>query len=227
MKYDQSTPQIDVLTEASMFHRLPHITDPALIQELFTLEQEVVDESVQLNVIWLAKNKFTAIPMDRDLDDFFDTDDDQLEKFFRNLSLSAKNLGCSVCYAIPTEAIPLERRTPFFKVDMDEKTLDDFWHDCGGYNYILMPIERSFLLLWTAEDHIILAGPKNFVERVIECDLELAKNKFRQFAKNYRDNPHVIVVGLKTQLQVENYFSKYETHFLSMLERYENCNACC
>ncbi|NJK64817.1 MAG: hypothetical protein HC921_20850 [Synechococcaceae cyanobacterium SM2_3_1] len=207
-----------------MAYDLPIVTDLELLDRLFGLVKTTIDKHVHINLEWLISKKFVAVPIDRDLNSFFSWSDNEISydeslfNFFLNLSICARTLGCEFCYAIPTD------RAPVYKVKLSTEQLDNFWHKCNAFNYVLMPIDQSFLLLWSAMEYIILSGPKDFVEGVLGCNLEVAKERFRHFAKYYRDNPYVTVVGLTTPEKKEHFYSKLERNLLLVLERYEICN---
>lgn len=86
----------------------------------------------------------------------------------------------AACYALATE--PLGTGPSAYEVQATEDGLLGFSHECAGLNFILVPADLAFALLFTSEDYNLYAGPKNFVEGVLGTSTTSARSAFQAYA---------------------------------------------
>ncbi len=65
---------------------------------------------------------------------------------------------------------------------MTKDGLLGFSHECAGLNFILVPADLAFALLFTSEDYNLYAGPRNFVECALGTSIASAGSAFQIYA---------------------------------------------
>lgn len=172
------------------------VTDPAKVKEAVSLIEDVVDKPWHINMEWLARYRWTAVPVESA--SHFDERDAKL------LSQAAASGGCYECLAVATE--PLENTILCYKVRAAKEGFLEFSHETTALNYVLLPEDRSFAVLCTSEDYYIVAGPRDFVTKAVGSSIETVREKFMQFA-------------------TDQFWPEAERkNFIAVAERYALCN---
>lgn len=149
------------------------VTDRAQINHTMLLIEDVVEKPHHLKSEWIIRRGWAAVPVESPVSHFY-------EREAEWLSEAAISVSCSECLAIATEPQPFEKVC--YRVPMTQEGLLEFGWECGGFNYILLPEDRSFAVLCTSEDYSVVAGPSNFVTKVIGSSIPTARKMFLRFA---------------------------------------------
>lgn len=161
------------------------VTDPSYVAELILLKDNIVDDTYNIHTDWILRNKWIAVPVDRNSYYLYDEDDenylghDKASMFIYFLA-AMKEFSIGEYLAIPATMLvtdPLSREA-IYEAQPNAEDLDNLDREIDGIsNYLLVPENRFFALLWTV-DYFILSGPIEFVEKVINCDWKAAIDKF-------------------------------------------------
>lgn len=84
------------------------------------------------------------------------------------------------CYALATE--PTGSHPRCYEITASEEGLLSFSHECAGLNFILVPADLAFAILFTSEDYNVYAGTRRFVETALGTSLPEARAAFHQYA---------------------------------------------
>lgn len=148
------------------------ITNSVKVAEALALIEDVVDKPWHLNLQWLARNRWAAVPVESA--SHFDKRDAEL------LSQASASMDCSECLAVATE--PLENSILCYRVATTQEDFLEFSHETTALNYALLPEDRSFAVLCTSEDYYIVAGPRDFVTKAVGTGIDTARKVFLKFA---------------------------------------------
>lgn len=96
------------------------------------------------------------------------------------LALALRQQGATICYAVATE--PLDDASRCYQVAVSEEGLLEFSYRCAGLNYLLVPADLRFALLFTSEDFNLYAGPAAFVTHALGSPLAAAWAAFEAYA---------------------------------------------
>ena len=150
------------------------IEEPSGVDEAFSLIEAVVEKPGDLKLEWLIKHRWAAVPSEGAM--HFNEQDAQ------RMSDAMFWIGCFECLAVATE--PLENTTLCYRVPTTKDGLLDFSWECGSFYFVLVPRNRDFAVLCTADDYYVVAGPRRFVEQAVGCELRVARERFAKFAKD-------------------------------------------
>jgi hypothetical protein len=175
-------------------HMMP-ITDQREVEQIESLKRGLVDEPAHLNLEWIRRKGWTAVPVESALH-FSDADAGFLAQAFQAME-------CPEVFAIATE--PLANFPNCLVVTTSNEGLLEFSRDCAHFNFVLLPGDRSAAVLCTVYDYFIVAGPSSFVSRAVGGDIAAAQARFDEVASdpwwkgrllkisaNYRQIPKLI-----------------------------------
>jgi len=148
------------------------MTDQQLIDRLVGLVAPLFDQPWHLRGETLAQKAWVAVPVEKGRHI-------ELEDAPRIAAAICRHTSAA-CYALATE--PAGNEPMAYEVPVTENGLLDFSHECFGLNFILVPADLTFALLFTSEDYNLYAGPRNFVESVFGTSIAAAREAFRIYA---------------------------------------------
>jgi hypothetical protein len=148
------------------------ITDGSEVKTITRLKQHVIEEPAHINLSWLSEKRWIVVP--RPSACHFNDADANL------LSRALIEAQCLQLFAIATE--PLASFPNCFAVTTSKDGLLAFSHECAHFNFVLMPADRSAVILCTVYDYFLVAGPTKFVRRAIGGDIEKAWEDFEREA---------------------------------------------
>lgn len=148
------------------------ITDQQLIDRLAGLVAPLFDQPWDLRGETLVRKSWVAVPVERGRN--IEVEDAP------RIATAIRRHTSVACYAVATE--PAGDEPMAYEVPVTEDGLLDFSHECFGLNFILMPADLTFALLFTSEDYNLYAGPKDFVESVLGTSIAAAREAFRIYA---------------------------------------------
>ena len=172
------------------------IKEPSELDKAFSLIEELVQQLGDLKLGWLINHGWAAVPTEGAM--HFN------EKDAQRLSDAMIWIGCFECLAVATE--PLQETTLCYRVPTTKEGLLEFSWECGSFYFILVPRNRDFAVVCTADDYYVVAGPRSFVEQAVGCELKEARKRFLKFAKD------------------ESWPESVREHFLLVARRYEAFN---
>jgi hypothetical protein len=85
-------------------------------------------------------------------------------------------------FAIATE--PLGELPSCFAVTPSKDGLLNFSQKCAHFNFVLIPADRSAVILCTVYDYFLIAGPQRLVRDAVGGDIEAAWNCFEEQASD-------------------------------------------
>jgi hypothetical protein len=149
------------------------ITDESEVRVITRLKQHIVEEPAHLNLGWLSEEKWIVVP--RESAGHFD------DSFADSLSEAFTKMGCSLVFAITTEAVgePI-----CYSVTNCKKGLVAVSLKLAPFNFTLMPADRSAGMLCTVHDYSLIAGPMEFVRNAVGGDIKGAWDSFEQEASD-------------------------------------------
>jgi hypothetical protein len=148
------------------------VTDQKLIDRLETNIAPLLDGPWLLRGEALARRLWTAVPVEKGR---------HVEpKDAQRLASAIRQETPTPCYALATE--PTGEQPRAYEVVASENGLLDFSHECAGLNFILVPLNLAFALLFTSEDYNVYAGPRRFVEAALGTSIRNARAAFHQYA---------------------------------------------
>jgi hypothetical protein len=175
-------------------HIMP-ITDQREVEQIESLKRVLVDEPAHLNLEWIRQKGWIAVPVESALH-FSDADAGFLAQAFQAME-------CPEVFAIATE--PLANFPNCFVVTTSTDGLLEFSRNCGHFNFVLLPGDRSAAVLCTVYDYFLVSGPSSFVGRAVGGDIAAARARFDEVASdpwwegrllkisaNYRQIPKLI-----------------------------------
>lgn len=148
------------------------MTDQQLIDRLVGLVAPLFDQPWDLRGETLVRKSWVAVPVENG--HYVELEDAPL------IAAAIRRHTSAPCYALATE--PLANGPIAYEVPATEDGLLDFSHECGGLNFILVPADLTFALLFTSEDYKLYAGPRNFVESVLGTSIAAAREAFQIYA---------------------------------------------
>jgi hypothetical protein len=172
------------------------IKEPLELDEALSLIEEVAERPGDLKLGWLINHGWAAVPAEGAM--HFNEQD------AHRISDAMIWIGCFEIIAVATE--PLENTTLCYRVPTSKEGLLEFSWECGSFYFVLVPRNRDFAIMCTADDYYLVAGPRSFVEQAVGCELKEARERFLKFAKD------------------ESWPEPVRQHFLSVARRYETFN---
>ena len=151
------------------------VFETALIASLTTNIAQLVDPPAHLQIDALKKRRWVVVPVESG--SHFTKDDARL------LASAIASLGIHECFAVATER--LEQVEKYLRVPTTAQGLMEFSKECGHFNFALVPLNSSFIVLCTAFDYFLIAGAPNFVESALNMSLFKARAAFIRFASNW------------------------------------------
>jgi hypothetical protein len=148
------------------------VTDQKLIDRLETSIAPLLDGSWHFHGETLSRRSWTAVPVEKGRH----VEPEDAER----ISLVIQQETPAPCYALAME--PTGDQPRAYEVTASKDGLLGFSHECAGLNFILVPLDLSFALLFTSEDYNVYAGQKRFVEAVLGTSLPEARAAFHQYA---------------------------------------------
>lgn len=148
------------------------VTDLKLIALLEAAVTPLLDGPWHLRVEELARRSWAAVPVEKGRH----IEPDAAEP----LAAALQQQTSGPCYAVATE--PTGQQPRCYLVGTSAEALLSFSHECAGLNFILVPRELGFALLFTSEDYNVYAGPRQFLEAVVAQPLKEARSAFEQYA---------------------------------------------
>jgi hypothetical protein len=148
------------------------VTDPKLIDRLEKSIAALLDGPWNFRAEALAERAWTAVPVEKG----HHIEPEDAER----LAAAIRQETSAPCYAVSTE--PTGDQPRAYEVAASEEGLLGFSHECAGLNFILVPLELTFALLFTSEDYNVHAGPRRFVEAALGTSLPEARAAFHQYA---------------------------------------------
>ncbi len=99
--------------------------------------------------------------------------------FCTNLTAAAKSLDCHEWLAIVTGYIsePLDSESLIYRLPMDPDILNEHFLAISMLDTIFIPESRQFALHQGGERDFTLAGPREFIEQTLGCDIKIANSK--------------------------------------------------
>jgi len=146
--------------------------DQPLIDRLVGLIAPLFDEPWHLRGETLARRSWVAVPVEKGR--HIEPEDTP------RIATAIAQYTSAACYALATE--PLGAGPTAYEVPATEDGLLDFSHECAGLNFILVPADLTFALLFTSEDYKLYAGPRHFVESVLGASIAAARSAFHIYA---------------------------------------------
>ncbi len=154
---------------------LQAIIDPEETTRLQTVAGPVMDGPNHLNLDWLNRQGWEAVPIESAC--YF------VELTASRLANACKLLGQTSCYAIATE--PVENAPLAYTLSTDVDTFLKFGETVYPLQYVLMPENREFAVLCTP-DYELVAGPHVFVLKVLGTSITDARSKYAAFFTSSR-----------------------------------------
>ncbi len=148
------------------------VTDQKLINRLETSIVPLLDGPWHLRGEALMQRLWTAVPVEKGRH----VEPENAER----LASAIRHAKPTPCYAVATEPTGAQPRA--YEVVASESGLLDFSHECAGLNFILVPMDLAFALLFTSEDYNVYAGPRRFVEVALGTSIPKARAAFHQYA---------------------------------------------
>jgi len=153
--------------------RITPITDPKTVEQIKQLLAEVADDCWDLNLLWLSRNHWVAVPSERA---------GNFEPLGGDLPKAMSAVECLECFAIATE--PLGDHPACYEVEASKEGLTALWEEWFGIQFALIPKNRLFTVLFSIE-YFIVAGPKAFVELAFGVDIATARAWFDEAVEIY------------------------------------------
>jgi hypothetical protein len=154
---------------------LEEITDPNEILNLSRPAEGIVERNNELSLDWLQSNRWKAIHMPEETD--------CAERHAEWIAEAAQESGCSECFALPSE--PKKNRLPYYRLNMNTRSLMKLFRESSGYGYILITEDRRFVTLrlpiGVAMIYFLIAGPPSFVRKAAGCSAKTARRTFLHY----------------------------------------------
>jgi len=148
------------------------VKSKGLIDRMRALRDEVVDDVWSLDIKYLESKQWTVVPIDNGTH--------SSEYGVRWVARAIRKFHVRRLMAISTE----EQMDDCYLFPASIKGIESFIHTSYGLNFLLFPSDLSFVILYTSEDHNVVAGPKGFVEIATGNSIEVAWNTFLKYAKD-------------------------------------------
>jgi len=146
---------------------------PEKIASLRSLIDDIVEEEIHISKRWIEANNWAVAPIESGL--YLSQLADEW------LSEAAQMMQCNQLWAISTESETAEHH----RVPAHRAGITSFRRECSVYHYVLVPENRSFIVLYTKEDYVLIAGPANFVTKALGASIAASR---RQFMERYADD---------------------------------------
>lgn len=148
------------------------VTDQKLIDRLETSIALLVEGPWHLRAEQLRQRSWVAMPVAKGR--HIEPEDAE------RLAAVIQRETSAPCYALATE--PAGGQPRCYEVVASMDGLLKFSQECAGLNFILIPLDLAFVLLFTSEDYNVYAGPRQFVEAVLGTSSPEARAAFLQYA---------------------------------------------
>ncbi len=148
------------------------VDDPGMIASLRSLVADIVEEEIHISRKWIESNHWAVVPIESG------TYLSQLADEW--LTEAAAMLECKYLWAIPTELEAVDH----YRVPVHRAGITSFRRECNVFHYVLVPENRSFAVLYTKEDYVLIAGPAEFVRHALGASIEASR---REFLERYAD----------------------------------------
>jgi hypothetical protein len=153
---------------------LKPITDSVIVQRLELMIEDLVDKPGDLNTDWICKMKWITVPVESA--SHFDENQAVM------LSEALQNIGCKKCFAVAVE--PLKNFPHCFNVNTTKGSLLEFSDKCSHFNFILLPEDKSFVILCTVYDYFVISGSLKFVKQAVGGNIDSARMQFKIFSSD-------------------------------------------
>lgn len=148
------------------------VIDQQLIDRLDRLVAPLLERPWQLRGDALARRSWVAVPVEKGR---------HVEpEAAQRIATAIRQQTSAACYALATEPVGTQPRA--FEVPATEDGLLGFSHECAGLNFVLVPADLTFALLFTSEDYNLYAGPTRFVECALGVSIASARSAFQRYA---------------------------------------------
>jgi hypothetical protein len=148
--------------------------DQQLIERLAALVAPLLDHPWHLRADALAQRSWLAVPVEKGRH----VEPESAQRIAAAIALQTS----TACYALATE--PTGTQPMAYQVPATDEGLLSFSHECAGLNFILVPTDLTFSLLFTSEDYNLFAGPSLFLERALGTTIASARSAFQRYAND-------------------------------------------
>jgi hypothetical protein len=148
------------------------VTDPKLIERLEASVSPLLDGPWHFRGEALTQRSWVATPVEKSRH----VEPEDVER----IAAAILKETSAPCYALATE--PSGSQPRCYEVAASEEGLLSFSHECAGLNFILIPPDFAFALLFTSEDYNVYAGSKRFLEMALGKSLPEARAAFLRYA---------------------------------------------
>jgi|GEM_PF-3147236 len=166
--------------------------------ELYKLRDEIFEPPYKIKKGWYIKEDWVAVP--------FETLGEFIIEKTELLSQKLKKYGLNEFLAIEAEGFVSDD----FGVYKINNTIEDYKKIWGysGLFFVIIPPNVDFILLNSADDFSVLAGPRHFVEDIFDNSIESIRKEFIEYITYLcSDNPKYF----EFQNNVAKYYEEFNT----------------